>query len=176
MEKENSATSRQEQTPGEIKLEQLRAESLAKLKNEYSPEKTAGKFNLEFTLFEHLLTGSTVEGQGLLDKNTPITVLAGGNLEDAIKARKKVFEETGGFDLSIQTGPKVIFHFILKLKDPGAATTIENVDFEESVATNRSDGKQLADGKKKKNIIVNYFSKAEQRWQEKQDEKLKERA
>ena len=84
-------------------LTRIKKEAIGRIKREASP----GDFdhpNFSFTLFEHLLIGSTVEGQGFLDKNTPISILAGEPSEVVKEIRRRYVEDKKGFFI----GPHVV--------------------------------------------------------------------
>lgn len=163
----------------EQRLEQLRQEAQAKIEREYPPEKCKNKPHASFTLFEHLLVGSSVEGQGILDRDTPIAVLAGGNPETARKERERYIEKTGGLPLGShvfgETGAKAFYRITLGLKDPGAAATIENIDFGKTAVVEDRSEKPLSEASEKERIVQELYSGAERRWQEMQEEHLSEK-
>lgn len=163
----------------EQRLEHLRREAREALERKYPLEKNEEEPHLNFTLFEHLLIGSSVEGQGILDRDTPIMVLIGGNPETARKVREEYVGKREGFPLgthiSDETGKGPHYKTTLRLKDPGAAATIENIDFENTTVTESSSGKPLSEASEKERIVQELYSRTERRWQEIQEGQLREK-
>jgi len=163
----------------ERRLEHLRREAREVLERKYPLEKNEEEPHPNFTLFEHLLIGSTIEGQGILDRDTPIMVLIGGNPETARRVREEYVGKRGGFPLgthtSSETGEGHHYKTTLRLKDPGAAATIENIDFGKTTVVEDRSGKPLSDAGEKERIVQELYSRTERRWQEIQEGQLREK-
>ena len=123
-------------------LEQLGQEAMAKIRKDFPLEICRNNPELIFSLFEHLLISSTMDGQGILDKDTPVSVLAGLDEETAKAIRRNYIDEERGFPVGmypIREGEiMVVYEIILKLKNPEITINlenIENIDFENTAIT-----------------------------------------
>lgn len=125
-------------------------------------------FQNALTLFEHLLIGSTNYQAGILDKNTPMTIMVGGDIKKTNETRRHYFETNNDFFIQVDN-PNENFHYeiVIKLKNSEQATTLDNIDwgritFSNSITTENID---ISDTEKRR-IIEDYFAERESRWDE----------
>lgn len=164
------------QQEAEKKEPSIESWSTAELKKTYPLEKLAETRDSNFTLFEHLLVGSTgIPGQGVLDKNELITILVDQDLEIARKFRKKMIDEKGGFNIGAHfvcwdNGKSAVYETVLALKDSYAATELGNINLADTRIIEDGTGRSVEAVEEKEKIIARYFESTEEAWERAREE------